>query len=61
VLVATSEVRIAGAAVRSTLLFERAVRGTVVRRESLAFDGPSHPRDAVDDWRDRDRVRRGLY
>lgn len=37
-LVATSEVRIGAAGVRSTLLFERAVRGTVVRRESLAFD-----------------------
>lgn len=38
VLVATSEVRIGAAGMRSTLLFERAVRGTVVRRESLAFD-----------------------
>jgi AraC-like DNA-binding protein len=38
VLVATSEVRIGAAGVRSTLLFERAVRGTVVRRKSLAFD-----------------------
>lgn len=37
-LVATSEVRIGAAGVRSTLLFERVVRGTVVRRESLAFD-----------------------
>jgi microcystin degradation protein MlrC len=26
----------------------------------LAFDGPMHPRDAVDDWRERDRFRRGL-
>jgi microcystin degradation protein MlrC len=26
----------------------------------LAFDGPIHPRDAVDDWRERDRLRRGL-
>ena len=25
----------------------------------LAFDGPVHPRDAVDDWRPRDRARRG--
>jgi AraC-like DNA-binding protein len=38
VLVATSEVRISAAGMRSTLVFERAVRGTVVRRESLAFD-----------------------
>src|SRR5690606_34373312 len=38
VLVATSEVRIGSAGMRSTLLFERALRGTVVRRESLAFD-----------------------
>lgn len=37
-LVATSEVRIGAAGVRSTLLFERAVRGTVVRRKALAFD-----------------------
>lgn len=26
----------------------------------LPFDGPMHPRDAVDDWRSRDRLRRGL-
>jgi microcystin degradation protein MlrC len=26
----------------------------------LAFDGPMHPRDAVDDWRPRDRERRGV-
>jgi AraC-like DNA-binding protein len=38
VLVATSEVRIGAAGMRSTLLFERAVRGTVIRRESLSFD-----------------------
>jgi AraC-like DNA-binding protein len=38
VLVATSEVRIGTAGMRSTLVFEREVRGTVVRRESLAFD-----------------------
>ncbi len=37
-LVATSEVRIGRAGVRSTLLFERAIRGTVIRRELLAFD-----------------------
>jgi len=38
VLAATSEVRTAAAAMRSTLVFERAVRGTVVRREALVFD-----------------------
>ena len=27
---------------------------------SLAFDGPMHPRDPVDDWRARDRARRGV-
>jgi len=27
---------------------------------TLPFDGPMHPRDPVDDWRDRDRLRRGL-
>ena len=37
-LAATSEVRTAVAAMRSTLVFERAVRGTVVRRQALAFD-----------------------
>jgi microcystin degradation protein MlrC len=26
----------------------------------LPFDGPMHPRDPVDDWRARDRMRRGL-
>ncbi|MBP8807066.1 MAG: M81 family metallopeptidase [Kofleriaceae bacterium] len=26
----------------------------------LTFDGPMHPRDPVDDWRPRDRARRGL-
>jgi microcystin degradation protein MlrC len=26
----------------------------------LRFDGPMHPRDAVDDWHPRDRMRRGL-
>ena len=26
----------------------------------LPFDGPVHPRDAIDDWRGRDRSRRGL-
>lgn len=26
----------------------------------LTFDGPMYPRDPVDDWRDRDRLRRGV-
>ncbi len=26
----------------------------------LGFDGPMHPRDVIDDWRPRDRARRGL-
>jgi AraC-like DNA-binding protein len=38
VLVATSERRLGGGAVTSSLVFERAVRGTIIRRESLAFD-----------------------
>ena len=25
---------------------------------ALPFDGPMHPRDAVDDWRPRDQLRR---
>jgi AraC-like DNA-binding protein len=37
-LVAHSETRIGAAGVRSTLLLERAVRGTVVLRDHLAFD-----------------------
>jgi len=37
-LVATSEVRIGDAGVRSALLLERAVRGTVIVRDRLAFD-----------------------
>jgi AraC-like DNA-binding protein len=38
VLVATSELRIGDARMRSALLVERAVRGTVILREGLAFD-----------------------
>lgn len=38
VLVATSELTIGEARMRSALLLERAVRGTVIRREGLAFD-----------------------
>ncbi|MGE5186409.1 MAG: hypothetical protein ACM31C_30345 [Acidobacteriota bacterium] len=37
-LVATSETRLGEAGVRSTLVLERAVRGTVVLRDQLAFD-----------------------
>ena len=37
-LVATSEVRLGQAGFRTSLLFERAIRGTLVERESLAFD-----------------------
>ena len=37
-LVATSEVRLAKAGFRTSLLFERAIRGTLVEREALAFD-----------------------
>lgn len=37
-LVATSETRLGAAGVRSTLVLERAVRGTVVLRDRLAFD-----------------------
>jgi AraC-like DNA-binding protein len=38
VLVATTENRIGSSAVRTSLIFERAVRGTVVHRERLSFD-----------------------
>ena len=27
---------------------------------ALRFDGPMHPRDRVDDWRERDRLRRAI-
>jgi AraC-like DNA-binding protein len=37
-LLATSEARIGGAGMHSTLMLERAVRGTVVIRDQLAFD-----------------------
>lgn len=37
-LVATTENRLGSSAVRSSLIFERAVRGHVVHREQLAFD-----------------------
>lgn len=37
-LVATTETRIGGAGIRSSLFFERTVRGTVFRRDSLTFD-----------------------
>jgi len=38
VLSATTENRVGGARMRSTLVLERAVRGTVVQRDALAFD-----------------------
>ncbi len=37
-LVATSEVTVGSAVMRSSLLFERAIRGTLVQRKNLAFD-----------------------
>lgn len=37
-LVATSEVKLETAAFRTSLVFERAIRGTLVERQSLAFD-----------------------
>lgn len=37
-LVATSEVRLPKAGFRTSLVFERAIRGTLVEREALAFD-----------------------
>lgn len=37
-LVATTEARLGKAALRTSMIFERAVRGTVVHREDLAFD-----------------------
>jgi AraC-like DNA-binding protein len=37
-LIANSETRVGNAAMRSTLVLERAVRGTIVLRDQLAFD-----------------------
>ena len=37
-LTATSEIRIGNAGMHTTLLFERSVRGTIVRRDKLAYD-----------------------
>lgn len=37
-LVATSEVALGQSALRSSLIFERAIRGTLVERKALAFD-----------------------
>jgi hypothetical protein len=45
---------------RKTLYARTRGRSDFDATRQLAFDGPIHPRDAIDDWRDRDRVRRGL-
>jgi len=45
---------------RKTLFARTRGRSDFDAAFALAFDGPMHPRDAVGDWRERDRVRRGV-
>jgi microcystin degradation protein MlrC len=45
---------------RKTLFARTRGRSDLDAAFALAFDGPMHPRDAVDDWRARDRARRGV-
>jgi microcystin degradation protein MlrC len=45
---------------RKTLFARTRGRSDFDAAFTLAFDGPIHPRDVVDDWRARDRVRRGV-
>lgn len=45
---------------RKTLFARTRGRSDFDAAFTLAFDGPMHPRDAVDDWRARDRLRRGV-
>lgn len=45
---------------RKTLFARTRGRSDFDAAFQLAFDGPMHPRDTVDDWRERDRTRRGV-
>jgi microcystin degradation protein MlrC len=45
---------------RKTLFARTQGRSDFDAAFTLSFDGPMHPRDAVDDWRARDRSRRGV-
>ncbi|HET7502537.1 MAG TPA: M81 family metallopeptidase [Kofleriaceae bacterium] len=45
---------------RKTLYAKTRGRSDFDAAFQLAFDGPMHPRDPIDDWRERDRARRGL-
>jgi len=45
---------------RKTLFARTRGRSDFDAAFQLAFDGPIHPRDAIDDWRERDRARRGV-
>lgn len=45
---------------RKTLFARTSGRSDFDAAFTLAFDGPIHPRDVVDDWRPRDRMRRGV-
>jgi microcystin degradation protein MlrC len=45
---------------RKTLFARTRGRSDFDAAFTLSFDGPMHPRDVVDGWRARDRIRRGL-
>jgi microcystin degradation protein MlrC len=45
---------------RKTLFVRTRGRSDFDAAYRLTFDGPMHPRDVVDGWRERDRARRGL-
>lgn len=45
---------------RKTLFTRTQGRSDFDAAFQLTFDGPMHPRDVVDDWRTRDRLRRGV-
>lgn len=45
---------------RKTIFARTRGRSDIDAAFELAFDGPIHPRDPVDDWRERDLMRRGV-
>lgn len=45
---------------RKTLFARTRGRSDFDAAFALEFDGPMHPRDVVEDWRERDRIRRGV-
>jgi microcystin degradation protein MlrC len=45
---------------RKTVFVRTRGRSDLDAAFDLVFDGPMHPRDPIDDWRERDRLRRGV-